>query len=61
MLMDGEVMVVITGRAGIIGLPDMLFLMGASTWVDTEEELEAVLPSYGILKWRIGRMMREAL
>jgi len=59
MMMDGEVMYVISG--GLNGLIDFLVLTGLSTWIDDLEELEKLLPRYGEFKRRIGRYIKIAL
>jgi hypothetical protein len=61
MLMDGEAMFAISGRAVIEGVFDFIFLTGASTWVDSPEMLEEILPSYSTFKWQIGRVIKESL
>ena len=59
MMMDGEVMYVISG--GLNGLIDFLVLTGLSTWIDDLEELEKLLPRYSEFKRRIGRFIKIAL
>ena len=61
MLMDGEVMLAVTGAPALQGLLDILFLSGASTWVDDLDALEELLPGYGSFKFIISRKIKKAL
>jgi hypothetical protein len=61
MLMDGEVSLVVSGRASLNGLFDFLALMGGSTWVDDLETLEELLPRHSRFKWRVSRAIKESL
>jgi hypothetical protein len=61
MFMDGESAFITSGLHSMQGLFDMVFLVASATWVDTLEELEALLPEQSGFKWQIGRLIREAL
>lgn len=61
MLMDGEIALVVSGAAGLNALFDYVFLMGTATWLEDRETLDALLPPYGGFRYRIGRMIKEAL
>jgi hypothetical protein len=61
MLMDGEVSLVVSGRASLNGLFDFLSLMGGSAWVDDLETLEQLLPRHSRFKWRVSRAIKDSL
>jgi hypothetical protein len=61
MLMDGEVALVVSGRASLNGLFDFLALMAGSTWVDDLETLEELLPRHSRFKWRVSRAIKDSL
>ncbi|UCC83208.1 MAG: hypothetical protein JSW46_20025 [Gemmatimonadota bacterium] len=61
MLMDGEVSLVVSGRASLNGLFDFLSLMGGSTWVNDLETLEELLPRHSRFKWRVSRAIKDSL
>ncbi len=44
MVMDGEVMVVVGGWQGLYGFMDFLLLPGLCEWLETTEQLDALLP-----------------
>jgi hypothetical protein len=47
MVMDGEVMVVVGGWQSLFGFMDFMLLPGLCEWVETTEELDALLPPPG--------------
>ena len=44
MVMDGEVQVLVGGWQALYGLIDFILLPGLCEWVETTEELDALLP-----------------
>jgi hypothetical protein len=60
MLMDGEVIVVMSHFEALAGLIDFLLIAGLCDWVDTREDLERLLPAYGGTKRKIARTVRHA-
>jgi hypothetical protein len=52
--MDGEVAFVVAWWAALHGLPDFVTLTGLSTWVNTLEEMEAILPRYEGFQRKLG-------
>jgi len=60
MLMDGEVIVVMSHFEAIAGLIDFLLIAGLCDWVDTREDLERLLPAYSGTKRKIARTVRHA-
>jgi hypothetical protein len=61
MIMDGEVELLISGFGAVVGLEDFLLLPGLSDWIETEEELQALLPRPSNFRRRIARFIRSAL
>ena len=61
MIMDGEVAAVISGEYSLVGLIDLFFMTGLTTWVDDVEALDELLPpESGWRRW-IGRYIMKAL
>jgi len=61
MLMDGEVGVLVAGRASLTALYDMIFFLGAATWIEDQETLDELLPPVTGVKWRLGETIKKAL
>jgi hypothetical protein len=61
MLMDGEVGLLISGKAAIHGLLDAIILAGAARWVDDVEVLNEYLPRYEGFKWKSSRWIKNML
>jgi hypothetical protein len=61
MLMDGEVALVISGKASIHGLLDALMLAGAAVWLEDVEVLNEYLPRYEGFKWKSSRWIKNML
>jgi hypothetical protein len=60
-IMDGEVAAVLSGYYSLVGLIDLFFMTGLTTWVDDIEELDELLPpESGWRRW-LGRYMMKAL
>jgi hypothetical protein len=61
MLLDGEATVIVSGFQAAAGLVDLYFLMARTTWIDSQAELDRLLPPRGgLLRW-IARVVRVAL
>jgi hypothetical protein len=59
-IMDGEVTVLVARMQAMSAYLDMVEVLMATTWVDTEEQLEELLPhSSGRMRW-VGRVLRNA-
>jgi hypothetical protein len=59
-IMDGEVTVLIARLRAMAAYLDLVGVLMETTWVDTEEELEELLPHQsGKLRW-VGRYLRNA-
>jgi hypothetical protein len=61
MMLDGEAVLVASGLSGAIGLFDMYSLLARSTWLETEADLDKLLPSYDNWQRRLGRFARFVL
>ena len=61
MLMDGEVGLLISGKAAIHGLLDAIILAGAARWVDDVEVLNQYLPRYEGFEWKTSRWIKNML
>ncbi|MFC1530783.1 hypothetical protein ACFL5T_00835 [Gemmatimonadota bacterium] len=61
MLMDGEVGLLVSGKAAIHGLLDALMLAGAARWIDDVEVLNQYLPRYEGFEWKTSRWIKNML
>ena len=61
MLLDGEAVFVMSGMTAAGGLVDLYTLMARSTWIETEEELDQLIPPYKTWQRRLGRFARLVL
>ena len=61
MMLDGEAVFAISGMSGAMGLIDLYSLLARSTWIETQEELDALLPPYESWQHRLGRFARFVL
>ena len=60
-LLDGEAVFVLSGMSAAVGLVDLYSLMARSTWIDTQEELDKLIPPYKTWQRRLGRFARLVL
>ncbi len=61
MVMDGEVMITLSGWNSLAGLVDFIFIVGLCEWVDTLEELDELLPPPGGMTRSMANFMKLAL
>ena len=61
MAMDGEVQLVVGGWQALNGLLDFLLLPGLCEWLETTEELDALLPPPSGLTRSMAGLMKLAL
>ena len=60
-VMDGEVSLVVSGLGALTAYLNMMYVAGVTTWVESGEELETMLPpSNGLIRW-FARAMKNAL
>jgi len=60
-LLDGEAVFVLSGMSAAVGLVDLYSLMARSTWIETEKELDQLIPPYKTWQRRLGRFARLVL
>ena len=60
-LLDGEAVFVLSGMSAAVGLIDLYSLMARSTWIETEEQLDQLIPPYKTWQRRLGRFARLVL
>jgi len=60
-IQDGEVTYVVSHINSLISYIDFMSLMGQTTWVETIEELEELIPRYTGFMYNIGRYIKNAL
>jgi hypothetical protein len=61
MMTDGEVLQVTAGPWAIWAVADMWMLTGSTTWIESQEELDRLLPPYRQWQRRIGRWVRKVI
>jgi hypothetical protein len=61
MLMDGEAAVALAHRAAFNGFFDSIGIAGASTYLDSVEQLNRYLPYYTGMTWSLARWLKVAL
>ena len=61
MVMDGEVMITVTGWQAISGLLDFLILPGLTEWIDTQERLDELLPPPSGFNRKMSNLMKLML
>jgi hypothetical protein len=44
MLIDGEAVITVSGAAALSGMQDFLGIVGLSTWAETQEQIDALIP-----------------
>ena len=60
-IQDGEVLVLVSGINAMISYLDFFSLMSLTTWVESVEEVEELLPRFGGFWYKIARYMKNAL
>jgi hypothetical protein len=61
MLLDGEATVVVSGFQAATGLVDLYFLMARTTWLQTQADLDRLLPPRRGWMARVARLIRIGL
>jgi hypothetical protein len=61
MVLDAEATVIVSGFNAAAGLVDLYFVMARTTWIDTQSDLDRLLPPRGGIMRRIARLIRVAL
>ncbi|MEX2154949.1 MAG: hypothetical protein WD825_16520 [Gemmatimonadaceae bacterium] len=61
LMLDGEATLVVSGVHAATGLVDFYYLMARSTWIDTKQELDQLVPRPKGIMARLARMIRFTL
>jgi phosphatidylserine/phosphatidylglycerophosphate/cardiolipin synthase-like enzyme len=61
LMSDGEAALVVSGLHAAAGVVDLYYLMARSTWIDTRQELDALVPRRKGIMARLARMIRNTL
>jgi len=61
MVMDGEVMITVTGWNAVLGLIDFLILPGLTEWIDTQERLDELLPPPSGFNRKVANLIKLML
>lgn len=61
MMTDGESLQVTAGPWAIWAIPDMWMLTGSTTWLESQEQLDRLLPPYKEWQRRMGRWIRKVI
>ena len=61
MMTDGEVLQLTAGPWAMWALADMWALTGSTTWIESQEELDRLLPPYKQWQRRMGRWVRKVI
>jgi hypothetical protein len=60
-IMDGESMYVVSDTYSTVGYLDFVNILGVTTWVESIEELNELLPEYGGFWYKVGRYLKNAV
>ena len=61
MVMDGEAMTTMTGWQTLAGVVDFDILQGLTAWIDTQQQLDSLLPPPGGMTRSMANLLRLAL
>jgi hypothetical protein len=61
LMLDGEATMIVSGLHAAAGVVDLYYLMARSTWIDTRQELDVLVPRPGGLAALIARLIRPTL
>jgi hypothetical protein len=60
-VLDGEVLYVVSGEWSLVAYTDFAALLGSTTWIESQQQLDELLPPVTHLKRRISRWVRKAV
>jgi hypothetical protein len=60
-IMDGEATYVVSGIQSMHAYLDFVSILGVTTWVESIEELNELLPEYGGFWYKVGRYLKNAV
>ena len=61
LMQDAEATMIVSGLDAAAGLVDLYYLMARSTWIDTRQELDALVPPQGFWIGRLARLIRNTM
>jgi hypothetical protein len=61
MMTDGEALQVTAGPWAMWAISDMWMLTGSTTWLESQEELDRLLPPYKQWQRRVARWVRKVI
>ena len=61
MMTDGEVLQVTAGTWALAAIPDLWMLAGSTTWIESQEELDRLLPPYKGWQRLMARWIRKVI
>lgn len=61
LMLDGETLSVVAGKWSMAQFPDFVLLLGRTTWVTEQAEIDRLIPPYGAFPTRLGRLLRAVL
>jgi hypothetical protein len=59
MMLDGETLLAVSGRWGLVHYPDFALLTGRTTWLRDREQLDQLLPPYSAFNRWLARLLRD--
>ena len=60
-IMDGETTYIVSDVHSMHAYLDFVNILGVTTWVETVEELNELLPEYGGFWYKVGRYLKNAV
>ena len=61
LMSDGEAALIVSGLHAAAGVVDLYYLMSRTTWIDTQQELDQLVPRPNGIMARFARMIRNTL
>ncbi|MDT7857385.1 hypothetical protein RQM47_12100 [Rubrivirga sp. S365] len=61
MMLDGETLHVVGGPWAMVHYPDFALLLGRTTWLEEQSQIDELIPPYTALERWLGRILREVL
>ncbi|MEP0546964.1 MAG: hypothetical protein ABJF88_08530 [Rhodothermales bacterium] len=61
MMLDGETLHVVAGPWSMVHYPDFALLLGRTTWVEEQRQIDELIPPYSALNRWLSRILRDVL
>ncbi len=61
LMLDGETLSIVAGKWSMAQFPDFALLLGRTTWVTDQSDIDRLIPPYGAFPRRLGRLLRAVL